>query len=256
MAGAETLYTLVTRGTTFFERGRQTVSSLPVYRDGALVAPTEADCAYLLVDSAGTTIADPAVEVVDDIAQVTIEAADLPSTLTLGVGYAERWTLALPDDSVRTVQRQVVLGKFELHPPMDQSELTDEYPDLLVDFAGFGSHFQRQLDSAWREVCREITRQGDFPDIYCEPSDLYDWYKQLALERIFRALSKTQSSNQRWFDLWQHHLVQVDRAKSAVRFLPDRDRDGLADSQARESAAKSYHVNVPPTRRPRWDPRW
>jgi hypothetical protein len=255
MAGAETVYTFVSRGTLFLERGRGSVSKMVVQRSNANVAPTAAGSSYQLLTSTGTVLAEPAVTVVGDVAQVTLEDSHLPATLGLGAGYHERWTLVL-DGVARPKRREVVLGRFELHPPMDQSEITTEYPDLLTDFRGFGTNFQSQMDSAWSEVTREIVRQGDFPDIYVESSDVYDWYKQVCLEKILRLLAKSQSNNERWAELWRHHLGLLAAAKTAVRFLPDRDRDGLPDSLARESGVKSTHTNVPPRRLLRRDPRW
>lgn len=256
MAGAEATYTIVNRGTVFLPRGRACVSSVRVERDGAVVAPTEADCTYQLVDAAGVEVASPSVDVgVDGIASVSLTAVDLPSTLTLGVGYAEWWGLEL-DGVVRPFQRQVVVSRFELYPPISHDDLVREYPDILVELRGFDDNLQGFMDKAWEKVCREIVRMGDFPDVICESSDVYDWYEQVVWEKVFRALAKSQASNQRWKELWDYHQAQVDIMKRAVRFLPDRDRDGIADTQARESVAKSYHINVPPNRFPRRDPRW
>ena len=255
MAGTETVYTIVNRGTTFLPRGRACTTSVRVERDGALVAPTEAGCTYQLVDAAGTELVEGVVEVDNSIAHVDLTALDLPSSLTLGVGYTEWWGLEL-DGVVRPFQRQVVISRFELHPPVSHDDLLGEYPDILVELGGFDTNLQGFMDRAWERVCRDIVRRGDFPDVICESSDVYDWYEAVVWEKVFRALAKSQSSNQTWKELWEHHLAQVDTMRSAVRFLPDRDRDGIADTQARESVAKSYHINVPPNRIPRRDPRW
>lgn len=253
MAGNETLYTFVVRGSAFYARARQNVSSLPVYRSGAVVAPTVVSCT--LVDRGGQLIATATTAITDDIATATFAAVDLPATLMMGPQYQERWLLTV-DDIVTPIRRSVVLGRFEMHPPVAELDLTEgEYPDILTDLGEYGQTLQPFMDGAWQELCRKIERRGDFQDIFVQSSDVYDWYRHSVLERVFRALCKFQPNNERWSALWDHHKEQMVLELEGISFQSDRNRDGQADSQAREELQKAYHVNTPPRRRLR-DPRW
>ena len=254
MAGAETNYVFAVRAPILFERGRDNTSKLPVYLEGAAVLPTAGT--YSLVDIAGNEVSAPSVTFgADNIASVTIPAGDLPSTLALGEGYSERWTLTV-DGVVRSLRRDAVVARFEVHPPVSEADIiAGQYPDLLVDLAGFADSIQPWQDSAWRQVVRTMTRRGDFVDIVCEPSDLYDWYEHAVLERVFRALWKSSNNNDRYHELWVYHRDQAIGAAAGLRLKVDRDRDGLADSLAREPGSRSVHRNLPPrryTRNPLW----
>jgi hypothetical protein len=253
MAGAETVYTFATRAPIWLAFGRDNVTKLPVYRSGAIVTPDSGT--YALRDIGGHTVSAPSVSFDSDgIATATVPGADIPASLGLGEGYSELWTLEI-DGVSRTSRRDAVLGRIELHPPVAQSDLVSgEYPDILDDVSGFAGDLQSYMDQAWSYVCRIMTKRGDFPDTVVEPSDVYDWYRQEVFERIFRSLFKSQN-NDRMFTLWQHHKSEAQREREGLRMKVDRDRDGVADSLAREPGSRSVFPNLPPrrwTRNPKW----
>lgn len=253
MAGAEIEYTFGIRAPIWFARGRDNTSKLPVSLDGAVVEPDSAT--YSLKDRVGNEISAPVATIGGDfIATVTVPSADLPATLAMGEGYFEVWTITLGGVE-RTSRRSVVLGNIEMHPPVAEFDLVSgEYPDILHDVSGFAEDLQGYMDAAWAYCTRQLAKRGDFPDLLCEPSDIYDWHRQETLERAFRSLFKTQN-NDRYFTLWQHHLAEARKEKEGLRFQADRDRDGVPDSLAKEGGGMSVHANLPSrriTRNPRW----
>ncbi len=239
MAASETLYTLGSTSEVVLARGRDQVSEVVAELDGTTVAPTAGT--YTLVAPNGTTISDPAVTIVDSVATVTIPAADLGTTVAYGVGYYELWTLTL-DGVPRSFRRAAVVGRFELHPPVRQLHIVQqEYPDLLTQFAAYPTGLGSIMDGAWSECLRYLWRQGIPSDIVVNPSDVFDWYRHVGLERVFRALLQMQD-NLRWDTLRLYHLDAAKAARDGLRVQLDPDRSGDATAEP-TPVTKQVHPN-------------
>jgi len=255
MAAGETVFTFASASRIVLERGRAQVSRLAVYRDGALVAPTPTGSSYELVSPAGVVVANPTVSVAAGIAQVTIPSLSLPTTLPYGEGYSERWVLVL-ESVPRTFRRMAVMGRFELHPPVAETELTlGEYPDLVSSLGDYGQSLQTFMDAAWNELLRHLARYGTYAHIVVEPTDVFDYYRHLVFERVFRALLKFQDS-ERWRNLWEFHREEMKAARDGLRIQVDRDVDAMADSLGPDPVLRSIHPNLAPFRRMATPWRW
>ncbi len=243
MAGSETVYTLgyvPLSAPLVLARGRDFVSSVAVMVDGALTAPSAGT--YALYAPNGDLVDDPTVSVVSDVARATV---NVPATFAYGEGYREEWTLTV-GGVVRSFRRQATVARFELHPPVLESELvTQEYPDVVRQMGDFGTSLQGFLDGAWAYCLRYLWRQGTPADVLCEPSDLYDWYRHEGLGRVFKAFYGSQES-QRWLELWRYHEAEALKARSALRVTVDRDRDGVADALGKEAVTLQVHTNSAP----------
>lgn len=256
MAGNEATYVFVQRAPVLLARGRDNTTSLPVYTGADVQLPTAGT--YALRDVAGTVLYSAVLSVVGDfpgsIATVLIPGASLPDTLYLGEGYSELWSLTV-GGAVRPFRRDVVVSLFELHPPMPEADITEgEYPSLLDDIEGYNTTLAPYMEAAWKELIRALVRRGDFADIIVEPSDVYEWYRQLVLERVFRMLFKAQESV-RFKELWDFHRLRAESEANGLRVKTDRARRGLADSLERTTPARSLHVNLSPRRRT-FNPEW
>ncbi|HEX4935116.1 MAG TPA: hypothetical protein VFV33_18155, partial [Gemmatimonadaceae bacterium] len=96
MSVVGTLYSARIAYPDYLVRGRTQTVSLALYRSGALVAPTQSGSTFTLTSPAGVEIVSAsAVTVSSSVATFAIGAASLPSTLTLGHGYREKWSLVL-----------------------------------------------------------------------------------------------------------------------------------------------------------------
>lgn len=258
MAASEILYTFRDRAPMVLERGRAQVTKLEAYRDGALVAPTEAGSTYSLLSPLGTAIVDAqAVTVSGSVAQYALSASELASTLDLEQGYTERWVLVMPDGTTRTKVRAASLAKFPISPGVADVDLTQgEYPDLLEQLAGWGTTAQPFIDEAWHQVVNELYRLGEWPDVIVSQSALREPVRQRTYYLIFKALYRRTPGDNRFEVLYKEHLENYKTAFAAMTYTVDRDQDGVPDSDARTGASGVVHRNAAPRRRLRRTARW
>src|SRR3990167_3168203 len=102
MSAAEVLYSFAVPYPNILERQRQHILKMPAYRDGALIAPTAAGSSLTLYKPGGDELVDAAaVTVTNSVAQYTLAAATLSSSIAFGDGYTEVWTLVMPDGTTR-----------------------------------------------------------------------------------------------------------------------------------------------------------
>ena len=143
---------------------------------------------------------------------------------------------------------EAILARFELHPPLSETEIVEgEYPDLRAQLGSRSSNLQDMQDQAWREVLRTPYRRGTPADVVLDPVDVLDWYRHMVLERVFRAQFKAAGDPDHV--RWEYHRDEATAAGDAIRALTDRDRDGVADSSTREPLAKAVHANLAPRSR-------
>lgn len=256
MSNAELLYTYRDAYPQVIERAREQVSKLEVYRDGALAAPTEAGSSYELLDPGGTSIATPALTVVSSVAQVTLTAALLPSTLSYGEGYQERWTLVLPDGTTRVIRRPAALAKFAFYPVVADVDLEAEYPDLSAELGGTISSWQGFRDQAWKHIVGLLRKRGHYSYVIYEPTAFRDPHRHRSLYLVFKWLF-LKSNAPHWESLMNIHLNEWRTAWADTSYTVDLDQDGISDGEARTSAGgRVIHRNSAP-RRTRWkSTRW
>ena len=126
-------------------RGADTAVALPVYRDGALVAPVSGT--YRLLGPGGNAIVSHAVSVVSSVATYTIPAASLPNSLTLGEGYMEVWSLVFADQSSE-FRRTAALALCPIFPVVTDLDLIAEYQPLGSLLGGGLTTYQGSIDQA------------------------------------------------------------------------------------------------------------
>lgn len=252
-APGDTLYTFRQDSKPVLERVRDNVTQMAAYRDGALVAPSSGT--YTLwgprtdIDDGDAIVDGEAVTVSGSVAQYTVAAASLPATVALGQGYMEVWSLVMPDGKTYTVRRSIVVGRFQLFPPLTEEDLVQgEYPDLTRNLGASGtSVLQGIMDGAWSMVIRHLESRGRWADILVDSSDLFDWYRHEVLRRCFSAMLMRQP-NERWMELFAMHRDEARIAKEGLRITVDRDRDGRADTEGKEAGVQPIVPNIPPRR--------
>lgn len=254
-ATGETLYRFRMDTKPVYQRERANLSQLAAYdpSTGALAAPASGTY-YLYAPrdelDAATPVSTGAVVVTGSIAQYNIPAVDLPSTVALGPDYLEVWELVMPDGLTYKLRRPVVVGRFQLFPPIAEADLVGgEYPDLLRNLGASGATvLQGLMDGAWKSIIRHLEAHGRWPDVIVDPSDVFDWHRHETLRRAFGAMLMRQD-NQRWTELLQLHRDEAVLAKNGLRITADRDRDGRPDDFGKESVILPIVPNVPPRRR-------
>jgi hypothetical protein len=259
MPAAETLYSFRTKAPDVLQRGRAQTVSMPAYRDGALVAPTEVGSTFSLYDEGGTAIVDAqAVTVTGDVATYTISDVELPATATISELYQERWALVMPDGTTRTVRREAAVAPFLLHLPVAVEDLLALYPALDSSFGTTPAvTLQGFLDEAWAQVLERLWNVGHWPDLMLSASTFRRPVVELALYIAFRALfSRTAGRDGRHEALMEQHRRAAEEAWAAISSRLDRDDDGLPDDRHRERGEGVIHRNASPGRRRRRSPRW
>ncbi len=240
MSAGETIYEFVHLAPLMLVQGRAQVSRLRVELAGAVITP-DATPSCDLVDGSGTVVATPTESLSSGICLATYGATALDD-LSLGEEYQERWTVVL-SGVTRKFRRAVVIGAWELHPPLSQAELTTgEYPDLVDTLGDHATSLQGFMDAVWREIIRYLTRRSTPPDVVVDSADVLDWHRHRTLERVFRANAKVEGD--RSYLLWKYHEGKGDAAEASIRALTDRDRDGNADTTERKALVRSVHLNA------------
>ena len=259
MTASQTLLTFPNGRQLVLGRAREQITKMPCYRDGVLVDPTSGTLS--LVGPTGTVLATPAVTIVGNIAQATYTAVMLPITLGFGEGYTEQWLLVIDGIEV-PVRRLAIMSRFELHPPVAFTDITEgEYPDLLQQLGDYsttadgGSQLQAFMDRSWEGCLRHLWRLGTPSVLIVDSSDVFDWLRHEVLARTFKALLGMQA-NDRWQKLWDFHREEARAAKTGVKPIQDRDQSGTPDNVGRQPVAMSVHPNMPPRRRTRFPGRW
>lgn len=247
---SELVYTFRDDVPEVLERAADQTVSMEVYRDGALVAPTQAGSTLTILDrNGGTVLAATPIVVVASIATVTIAAASLPATLALGEGWRLRWSLIMAA-GLRVKQREAALARFRLHPPVPETLiLTQLYPDIVQALGRYATNLQGFMDGAWSYILRALWRVGTWPELIVSQSDLYDPLLHQTVARVGRFLHRLQPNETYWADEAKYHEDKYEAAWSALTVRWDRDQNGRVDSLGREPVVTSIHINVPPTRR-------
>lgn len=255
MSSAEIIYSFRNAYPNVLERARQQVSTMECWRSGALVAPTATGSSYALIGPDGLTKATPTVSVTSSIATVTLTAAMLPATLTLGEGYLEEWTLVLADATTRVIRREAALARRAFYPVVVDADLESAYPDLATFRGPAISTWQTFVDEAWKQIIDRLRAEGHFPYLIMSVTSFREAHKQLALHLIFNWMYLKQPAD-RWKTLADDHRRDFALAWGRINFVLDTDHDGLADDDARHSARKVIHFNGAPQRSLARTSRW
>ena len=254
MASGQPVYIFRMGGPDVLQREQNNTVNLEVWREGALVAPSEGTVS-LIQPGGDTLVDDAAVVITSSVATYTIPAAILPSTQTIGRLYMLRWALTI-GGLVFEVQRACSVARFPMVLPVSDDDLVEgEYPDLIDQLGDYGTNLQTFLVSAKRDVLRELEQSGQWPDLITSPSDLFEPIRQLSLSKVFKFLFNTNDS-ERSSILMTLHREQYEKVLSELTARFDRNDDGLPDSEGREAVNRSVHPGGAPRRYARKDPRW
>jgi len=245
VSSAEAIYSIRVAYPDYLERGRAQRAELPMYRDGSLAAP--ASGTFTLYDTGSTDLVTGSVSIVSDVAVYDLDASDLPSTLALGHGYREEWTLVCADGTERTYRRDAALVRSAPHPVLTDADLESVYTDLARQRAASQTTWQSYIDEAWKRILGRLESQGVFPDQIVSSWSLREVHAELTFHLICLNFAKSQGG--RWLDLASAHKKEFEMAWSRLRFVVSTDDDGVADSSDLLAANKgvTYCNKAPAT---------
>jgi hypothetical protein len=225
---------------------------LALYRSGALAAPTSGTLT-LRGSSGSDLLTSQAVTITGSIATYPIPVATLPTTLPLGSGYIELWTLACADGVTRTFRRDASLVLYAAYPVVTDADLLAVYSDLDRHLDSGTTTFQEYIDEAWRRILGRLESQGVFPDHVVTSWSLREVHVELALHLVCLDFGRAQGG--RWMDLSAAHKKEFEMAWGRLRFVRASGSTGNADGDGIKPAAKGVtHLNQSP--RSTWRGSW
>lgn len=220
------------------ERGKSQLTTLPIFRNGALVGPT--DVRYSLIAPNGTKIVDAAVGTYPgNIPQYTHSAANLAESLALGEGYLQEWEVTLVGGTFN-FRRNAAIVKRRLYPVISDGDLTSTYSQLADIRPSTLSSYQTYIDEAWYTMIQKMrTEGGGLEYLVMSPEAFRAAHQNLTLYYIFRDFhSSLGQSNGRYLDLASEHFKQYTYEWKQINFVYDYDHDGHSDQPNKRQAAQ------------------
>lgn len=235
MASTDTLYSALFALPELLERGRDNTIKCPVYRAGALVAPSSGtvnvyDANNTLVVSAG------AVTVSGSVAQYTVTAGVLASP-AMGDGWRVEWSLAMPDSTTRLFRNAGSLVRAAMAPPISDVDLFRRVsgldPSSNVPLSNH-TDYQTFIDEAHTEIQLRLISAGRRPWLVMEPSAMRQPYLLLTLALIFEDFRSR--LNAAYAETAADYRRQYEAAWTGLTFHYDESTDGQSAQGRRKSS--------------------
>ena len=164
-------------------------------------------------------------------------ANELPSTLALGEGWREVWTVTStevsPSPFVVTVA--AALCRYVPRPSLTNDTLYTRHSDLrtAVPEAQSAVGWTPQIHLAWREIEQRLYDQGRRPWLVVSGGSIARAHTAYTLAMIYRDLQTYVQGDAaaKRARLATDYAKEFDDAWAALRFDYDRDEDGIADGQ-------------------------
>ena len=235
------------RHVELLERNKNQTTSISVYRDNALVVPTEAK--YTLIDPNSKKIVDSVVASIADDGVVSYPhtATQLPNTSILGEGYIQEWWIKI-DGYGHVFRRMSALVLRRLYPVVSDIDLTAIYSDLEEVRPSTLTSYQKYIDDAWYQLLRKIRNKGmGFEYLVMSADSFYEAHRHLSLYLIFRDFhSSLGQSNGRFLDLAQEHQRMFMTEFDSINFIYDQEHQNKPeDKNSRKAAKPVIYLNGP-----------
>lgn len=242
MSGTTTTYVTARFLTPdYIVQGQDNALSCPLWRDGALVAPTQSGSTITIYDSGNNAIVSgAAVTVAGSIATYTLLASSIPSSLTRGMGWRIEWSLIVsgvsPSPSV--YRNSAGLVRSQLSPVVTDADLFRRVSGLNPTSAAPLSSltdYQDYLDEAWVTIHGLLTGKGSLPHLIMEPTALREPMICLALSLIFDDF-RTRMDSDKWGEQAKEYHARFEKAWSNLVFEYDTAGTGQSDGRRKRSA--------------------
>ena len=219
MSAADTLYSAQFRSPELLERGRDNAITCPVYRLGALVAPTSGTVSVYRADQTAVVNAQ-AVTISGSIARYTVPSASLAS-LQYEEGWLVEWSLAMPDGVTHTFRRDGALVRRRLYPVVSDADLLRRHSDLTQLRAPSVSSYQDYIDEAWAVIENRLITTGKRPWLVMSASAFRDAHMALTLHLVWLDYATSAGDSSRYQQLADHYGRGYEEAWSRLTFAYD-----------------------------------
>lgn len=236
----------------WIQRATAQTLALPVYRDGALAAPTSGTVS--LLDPAGVAVVDEAaVTVSASVATYALLAASVPATLAYSDRWQERWTLLMPDGRTYQFWRDAGLVARRLAPVVSDPDLTALHTELRQWVAEDQSSLQGYIDSAWDLVLLRLMQAGRWPYLILSAWSLREAHLYLSLAHAFTDYaSSAAGSADKYGPLAAHYRGLYEKAWSRLTFTYDLAEDGAIGAADEGVSADPVLMLTQPAAWTRW----
>lgn len=227
---AEIQYSARFQSTTLIERGRANTLQCPVYRAGALVAPTVSGSSVSIYDQSDTLVVSAAAITVSG-SVATYTSGTLASS-TLGEGWRIEWDLVMPDGVTHTYRNTAALVRCIPAPPATEADLYRRVPSLNPADAAVihsATDFAEQLDEAWLQIGERLLSQGNRPWLVINSSSLRMAHTLLTLAIIFEGFASR--LNPAYLEQSKMYREQYGESWAGLVFQYDRGDTGKATSR-------------------------
>ncbi len=192
-----------------------------------------------MYDASNTAIVDGgAVTVTSSIAEHTIAAGTLPSTLALGTGWRVEWSLVLAaaerPDAVVLARNSAALIRHPLQPVISDVDIIRRVPALDPSSSTVitsASDYQGFLDESWTDLNLRLLAAGNRPNLVMDPSTLREPHLYLTLALIFEDLATRLS--QAYEMRAQEFRAAYEASWRGLTLEYDTDDDGQPDTEPR-----------------------
>ena len=221
----------------YLVQGQDNPLSCPLWRDGALVAPTQAGSTVTVYDTANQVVVTANVVVAGNIATYTLPAALVPTSLSRGMGWRVEWSLLVAGVTAR-YRNNAGLVKSPLAPMITDADLFRKESGLNpAGTAPISSldDYQDFIDEAWVELHGLLVGKGSLPHLIMEPSALRSALLNLTLAGIFEDFRTR--LNETWKEKAVDYQAKFQKAWDGLVFEYDRSDSGQADGRRKKSAS-------------------
>ena len=248
-----TLYAPRIRFHNVIQRQKAQSITLPIYRDGGLVAPTGGT--WELVDADGTRkVGLKSVTIAADIATVSLSVVELPDALDFSDNYMEKWNLDIGGSTIN-FERPCAIARSLLYPVVSDIDLEAQYSDLASIRPASMTSYQSYIDEAWYQILNRLRSLGNFPYLIMDAQSLRMILIDLSCYLIFKDFDSSGLGEGRYMDLAKEHRENYNFGWGTLSFRYDQNLSGTLEDEAnRRSAAKPviYTCNPPNYKFRRW----
>ena len=237
MSATDTLYSARFIVPETLERSRNNTIRCPVYRFGALVAPTVAGTCRIQKPD-GSQLIVVAAPIVGNVATATVQSSLLAS-LPYGDGWLFEWSLTMPDGVVHVFRTDGSLVRRSLYPVVTDADLLRRHRDLAQLREASVTSEQDYLDEAWAIINNRLIGTGKRPWLIMSPSAFRESHACLTLHLLFNDYA-TSAGDGRYQQLADQYGRQYEEAWGRLTFAYDENDENRPDPNRRQAGTPTW----------------
>lgn len=221
----------------YIERERTTVLTLPLYRDGALAAPSSGT--ITIFNAANQEVVSVATVAISSlVATYSVLTASVASQ-QLGPGWRVEWSLVMGDTYSHVYRQDAALVRCRLAPVVTDADLYARHSDLAAFLPTGSTTWQTWIEAAWEDIVGRLEGAGRRPYLVLSPEALRPVHLCAALAIICRDLAGTGDAENKWARLAEIYADEREAAWGRCSLVYDETDSGRADGQRRKAAVSS-----------------